>query len=49
VKYFVLAAVSAAFLLFGMALADAELGRMEFECMTAIGPTWRTAAWRSLA
>jgi len=36
VKYLVLAAVSAAFLLFGMALVYAELGTMEFARMTTM-------------
>ncbi len=38
VKYLVLAAASAAFLLFGMALVYAELGTMEFGRMTAAAP-----------
>jgi NADH-quinone oxidoreductase subunit N len=38
VKYLVLAAASAAFLLFGMALVYAELGTMEFGRMTTAAP-----------
>jgi NADH-quinone oxidoreductase subunit N len=39
VKYLVLAAASAAFLLFGMALVYAALGTMEFAQMTATAPS----------
>ena len=47
-KYLVLAAVSAAFLLFGMALVYAELGTMEFARMaTHAGRSRRTGSWRS--
>ncbi len=43
IKYLILAATSAAFLLFGMALIYAETGTMEFARMASIGISGKTA------